>query len=31
MPSTPEQFDQLIAKDIKAFAKLARAAGVKPN
>ena len=30
-PSTPEQFDQLIARDIKVFAKLARAAGVKPN
>lgn len=30
-PSTPQQFDQLIAKDIKIFSKLARAAGVKAN
>jgi tripartite-type tricarboxylate transporter receptor subunit TctC len=30
-PSTPEQFDQLIAKDIQVFSKLARAAGIKPN
>lgn len=30
-PSTPEQFDKLIARDIKAFSKLAQAAGVKPQ
>ncbi|MCI3951562.1 MAG: Tricarboxylate transport protein TctC, partial [Burkholderiales bacterium] len=30
-PSTPQEFDALIAKDIKRFAKLAREAGVKPK
>jgi len=30
-PSTPEEFDRLIAEDIRVFTKLARAAGVKAN
>lgn len=30
-PSTPEQFDKLVAADIKVFTKLAREAGVKAN
>jgi tripartite-type tricarboxylate transporter receptor subunit TctC len=30
-PSTPQEFDKLIARDIQAFMKLARAAGIKAN
>jgi tripartite-type tricarboxylate transporter receptor subunit TctC len=30
-PSTPQQFDKLIAEQIKVFTKLARAAGVKAD
>lgn len=30
-PSTPQQFDKLIARDIEVFMKLARAAGIKAN
>ena len=30
-PSTPQQFDKLITRDIQAFMKLARAAGIKAN